>query len=77
MDTPPIERVRLPDDFYGAHVVLAARICSQADGGEILVSSLLRELVASSGEFELAAREPVALKGLDGEHVTYAVGWGA
>jgi len=31
--------------------------------------------MVSSGEFELSAREPVVLKGLDGEHVTYAVGW--
>ena len=69
------EPVKEADDFYGTHVVLASRIASTADGGEILVSSLLRDLVASSGEFELTAREPVALKGLDGEHVTYAVGW--
>ena len=51
------------------------RIASQAEGGELLVCSLLRELGASSGEFALVAREPVALKGLDGEHVTYTVGW--
>ncbi len=54
---------------------MASRVADQAQGGEVLVSSLLRELVASSGEFALEAREPVALKGLDGEHVTYAVGW--
>jgi class 3 adenylate cyclase/Cdc6-like AAA superfamily ATPase len=71
------EPVREEDDFYGTHVVLASRICSHASGGEILVSSLLRDLVASSGEFELTAREPVALKGLEGEHVTYVVGWGS
>ncbi len=62
-------------DFYGTHVVMASRIASQASGGEVLVSALLRELVAASGEFTLEAREPVALKGLDGEHVTYAVRW--
>ena len=69
------EPVQQADDFYGTDVVLASRLCSAGDGGDILVSSLLRELVASSGEFELTAREPVALKGLEGEHVTYAVGW--
>ncbi len=69
------EPVAQGDDFYGVHVVMASRIASQAAGGEVLVSSLLRELVASSGEFALEARAPVALKGLDGEHVTYAVGW--
>ncbi len=28
-----------------------------------------------SGEFAFASREPVALKGLGGEHVLHAVGW--
>jgi class 3 adenylate cyclase len=64
-------------DFYGTHVVMASRIASQAAGGEVLVSALLRELVASSGEFTLEARPSAALKGLEGEHVTYAAGWGA
>ncbi len=62
-------------DFYGTHVVMASRIASRAAGGEVLVSALMRELVASSGEFTLEARPPAALKGLEGEHVTYAVGW--
>ena len=46
-----------------------------ATGGEILVSSLMRELVVSSGEFVLESREPVELKGLEGEHITYSVTW--
>ncbi len=50
------EPVRQGDDFYGTHVVLAARIASQASGGDILVSALLRELVAASREFALTAR---------------------
>ena len=69
------EPVKQGDDFYGTHVVMASRIASRAEGGEVLISSLLHELVAASGEFALAAREPAALKGLDGEHVTYAVRW--
>ena len=62
-------------DFYGTHVVMASRIASRAAGGEVLVSALMHELVASSGEFTLEAREPATFKGLEGEHVTYAVGW--
>ena len=54
---------------------MASRIASRAAGGDVLLSSLLHELVASSGEFTLDARPAAALKGLDGEHVTYAVGW--
>jgi class 3 adenylate cyclase len=62
-------------DFYGTHVVLTSRIMGLASGGEVLVSALLRELVASSGEFTLEARPPATLKGLDGEHVTYTLAW--
>lgn len=69
------EPVKDGDDFYGTHVVMAARIASMAEGGEILTSALLRELVASAGEFELEARPAAELKGLAGEHVTYGVGW--
>ena len=69
------EPVRQGDDFYGTHVVLAARIASQASGGEVLASALLRELVAASREFALTPQPPVVLKGLPGEHVVYAVGW--
>jgi class 3 adenylate cyclase len=45
------EAVRDGDDFYGATVNMAARVAGAADGGEILVSSLVRALVESSGEF--------------------------
>ena len=69
------EPVKDGDDFYGTHVVLAARIASQAAGGGILASALLRELVAASREFALTARPPAVLKGLPGEHVVYQVGW--
>ncbi len=69
------EVVKEGEDFYGQHVAMASRVASQATGGEVLVSSLLRELVEPSGEFAFESREPVALKGLDGGHVLHAVGW--
>ena len=69
------EVVKEGEDFYGRHVAMASRVASQASGGEVLVSSLLRELVEPSGEFAFESREPVALKGLDGDHVLHAVGW--
>jgi class 3 adenylate cyclase len=62
-------------DFFGKHVNLAARIGASALGGEIVVSSLLAQLVEPSGEFVLGAREARAFKGLEGEHVTYVVAW--
>ncbi len=39
------------------------------------VDVLLAEAGEPSGECAFEAREPVALKGLDGEHVLHAVGW--
>jgi adenylate cyclase len=80
-DSPPI-RVRIgihtgdalheADRFFGTTVHYAARVASQALGGEVLVSNLVRELVAGAGVDFLQSRE-VELKGLDGSHQLYAV----
>ena len=67
------EAVQEQGDFFGKHVNLAARIGGSATGGEILVSSLLAQLVGPSGEFTLSERPAMSLKGLDGEHVTRGV----
>jgi class 3 adenylate cyclase len=69
------EAVQEQGDFFGKHVNLAARIGASAAGREILVSSLLAQLVEPSGEFRLEAREARSFKGLEGEHVTYEVSW--
>jgi eukaryotic-like serine/threonine-protein kinase len=69
------EPVREADDFYGKAVVLAARIASEARGSEILVSSLLRELTESSGEFAFEAPTDAQLKGLSGTYRLSAVRW--
>jgi class 3 adenylate cyclase/ketosteroid isomerase-like protein len=80
-DSPPI-RVRIgmhtgdalheADRFFGTTVHYAARVASQALGGEVLVSSLVHELVAGGDVAFLESRE-VELKGLDGSHRLYAV----
>lgn len=51
-------------DYFGLPVVEAARLCAVAQGGEILVTDLVRALVKSRGGFELHARGPMELKGL-------------
>ena len=58
-------------DLFGRHVVLAARI---ADGGEILVSSLVREISLGRGDLIFGPARTVQLKGL-GEHVVHEVLW--
>jgi class 3 adenylate cyclase len=80
-DSPPI-RIRIgvhtgdaiqeADRFFGTTVHYAARVASQALGGEVLVSNLVRELVANSG-VQFAESREVELKGLDGAHRLFAV----
>jgi class 3 adenylate cyclase len=69
------EAVRDHGDFFGTHVTLAARIGASAGGGEILVSSLLAQLIEPSGEFTLELKGARSFKGLEGEHMTFGVSW--
>jgi class 3 adenylate cyclase/ketosteroid isomerase-like protein len=58
------------DHFFGTTVHYAARVAGQAVGGEVLVSSLVHDLVGDDGFLE--GRE-VELKGLEGRHRLYAL----
>ena len=69
------EPVREADDFYGKSVVLASRIAGQARGGEILVSSLLKELAESAGDIEFGEARVAELKGFAGTHTMFPVVW--
>jgi class 3 adenylate cyclase len=71
------EAVREGDDFYGRSVTLAARIGDEAEGGEILVSSLVRDLVASTGDIAFEEAGELELKGLHGTQHVYRVPWHA
>ena len=69
------EVVREADDFYGRNVILALRIADQANGGQILVSSLLKELTDSAGDLEFGTGQDVKLKGLSGTTRIFPVIW--
>ncbi|HVF31936.1 MAG TPA: adenylate/guanylate cyclase domain-containing protein [Acidimicrobiales bacterium] len=69
------EAIRDADDFLGSTVNLASRIATAARGDEILVSSLLKELCASSGEFDFDRGQEIELKGLSQPHRVFAVSW--
>jgi class 3 adenylate cyclase len=69
------EAIRERDDFFGRNVILAARIAAQADGAEVLVSSLLKELTESSGDIAFGEAREVTLKGLSGSYRLHAVDW--
>ena len=69
------EAIRDADDFLGSTVNLASRIATAARGEEILVSALLKELCASSGEFDFDRGQEIELKGLSQPHRVFAVSW--
>jgi class 3 adenylate cyclase/ketosteroid isomerase-like protein len=63
------------DDFFGKHVILASRIAGEARGGEILVSSLFKELTESVGDVAFSEPRTVELKGLAGTHRVHELLW--
>ena len=67
------EAIKEADDFYGKNVILAARIASEAQGGEVLASSLLKELTESAGDITFGEGREVELKGLSGRHQVFQV----
>ena len=60
------EAVRVGDDFYGGVVNMAARVAGSAEGGEVLVSTVVKALVESSGEFAFDPPRTAELKGFPG-----------
>jgi class 3 adenylate cyclase len=60
-------------DLFGRHVVMASRIADQAHGGEILVSSLVREIVEPRGDIVFGGSRSTTLKGLQGEHLLHQI----
>jgi class 3 adenylate cyclase len=69
------EVIRESEDFFGKAVILAARIAARARGGEILVSSTLRDLSESAGDLRFAGAGDAQLKGFSGTHRLYKVIW--
>jgi len=61
-------------DLFGTAVNLAARIAAKAEGGEILASDVVRQLVAGKG-FLFADRGDVALRGFEEAVRLYEVRW--
>ncbi|MCH8816025.1 MAG: hypothetical protein IH957_13230, partial [Chloroflexi bacterium] len=61
-------------DLFGTAVNMAARIAARADGGEILASNVVRELVAGK-EFLFADRGDTELRGFEDPVRVYEVRW--
>jgi len=61
-------------DLFGTAVNMAARIAAEAEGGEILASDVVRQLVAGKG-FLFSDRGEVELKGFEEPVRLYEVRW--
>ncbi|MEO7570878.1 MAG: adenylate/guanylate cyclase domain-containing protein [Acidimicrobiales bacterium] len=64
------------DDLFGTSVIAAARICGMAGAGEIIVSDVVRQLVAGKS-FEFVERGSVDLKGFQEPVRLCSVQWDA
>jgi adenylate cyclase len=68
------EPIAEQEDLFGTAVNMAARIAARAEGGEILASDVVRQLVAGKG-FLFADRGEVELKGFEEPVRLYEVRW--
>ena len=69
------EPIRNEGDYFGTPVVVAKRLCDSANGGQIIVSEVVRNLVGRRGDstfVELGAR---ALKGFSKPIAVCEVAW--
>jgi class 3 adenylate cyclase len=70
------EAMRERGDFFGRSVTLAARLGDEAEGGEILTSALVRELVGGTAEISFEDVGERQLEGIRGRQRAYRVRWG-
>ncbi len=68
------EPIAEEEDLFGTAVILAARIAAKAEGGEIVASDVVRQLVAGKG-FLFSDRGDVALRGFEDPVRLYQVRW--
>ncbi|MCH8902083.1 MAG: adenylate/guanylate cyclase domain-containing protein [Chloroflexi bacterium] len=68
------EPIAEEDDLFGTAVITAARICAKAEGGEILTSDTVRQIVAGK-DFLFSDRGDVALRGFEDPVRLYEVRW--
>lgn len=62
-------------DIFGKHVMLAARVGGLTGGGEVVVSSIVKEIASARGDLEFGPPQVVSLKGIEGEHIVYPFHW--
>jgi adenylate cyclase len=68
------EPIAEDQDLFGTAVILAARIAAKAEGGEVVASDVVRQLVAGKG-FLFSDRGDVALRGFEDPVRLYEARW--
>jgi class 3 adenylate cyclase len=68
------EPIAEDEDLFGTAVILAARIAAKAEGGEIVVSDVVRQLVAGK-DFLFSDRGDTVLRGFEDPVRLYEVRW--
>jgi class 3 adenylate cyclase len=71
------EVITAEDDYFGAPVVVARRLCDIADPEQILASEVVRSLAGSRHAHRFHALGPLKLKGLSGPVAAFALDWRA
>ncbi len=64
-------------DLFGKHVVVASRIGALAAGGEILVSSLVRQIAEPRGDLAFVEPRVVELQGISDLETVWSIDWRA
>ena len=67
------EAIQEEDDFFGAAVIVAARINALAEGGEILISEAVKQLTQGVRGIECKFKGEFSLKGLREKYRVYQV----
>jgi class 3 adenylate cyclase len=70
------DAVEEDDDYLGHTVIVASRLASQAEAGEIVVSTLSAQLVQGSGEFTFVGQRDTFLKGMSRPQGMTTLSWG-
>ena len=65
--------VRRGDDLFGRNVAMAARVAGEAEGGEVLVSEVVRDALSGVDDIAFDDGRDAELKGFNGTHRLYAV----
>ena len=69
------EPIRDDEDLFGMSVIIASRIATMANSGQVLISQIAYSLVSNGGDFRFRPLDPVELKGIDGAHHLYELLW--